>query len=135
MRGNIKRVLPSLISIGNNKCRVFHKSQELACSRCRYLGHSSGNTEACDAHCLDPNLITIHSAKDVLCNFYPCDVHIYDNIFRSSEHHNMEILPPHIYMAHSTESNWKSWRKFWRPYEYACCILQHGTCVYLCHAH
>ena len=85
VRGDIKRVLPSVISINNIKCRVFHRSQELACGRCRCMGHSSSNTEACDAHFDDPNVITIRSPKNVLCNFYQCDVHVFDQNFRSSE--------------------------------------------------
>ena len=35
-----RRVLPT-ISIINQKVRVLHHSQDLACSRCRFLGHSA----------------------------------------------------------------------------------------------
>ena len=44
IRGDFRRVLPSLISINNYKCRVLHHSQALACNNCRYLGHTANNT-------------------------------------------------------------------------------------------
>ena len=86
IRGDFRRVLPSLITINNYKCRVLHHSQALACKRCRYLGHTANNTEACDAFCDEPNVITIRSQKNVLCNYYICDVNIYGHAFKSSEH-------------------------------------------------
>ena len=87
IRGDFRRVLPPYISINNYKLRGMHQSQDLACSRCQYLGHTTNNTEACDAYCDDQdNIITIRSPKDVLCNFYPCEVKVYGQTFRSSEH-------------------------------------------------
>ena len=85
VRGDFRRVLPSVISINNQKCRVYHQSQDLACSRCRYLGHSSTNIAACDAYSDDPNVITIRSPKNVLCNYYPCKMKLYNQQFKSSE--------------------------------------------------
>ena len=61
MRGDFRRVLPSIVSINNHKCRVMHQSQELACRWCRYMGHISSNTEGCDGFCDDLNVIAIHS--------------------------------------------------------------------------
>ena len=63
MRGDLLRVLPSFISINNQKVRVIHNALDHACSRCRYLGHISSNTEACGAFNDDPNVVTIKSPK------------------------------------------------------------------------
>ena len=59
VRGDFRRVLPSMISINNYKCRVMHQSQELACRRCQFLGHTVNNTAVCD----DPIVISIRSPK------------------------------------------------------------------------
>ena len=59
IRGDFRRVLPSLISINNYKYHVLQHSQAVACNRCRYLGHTASNTEACDAFCDEPNVIII----------------------------------------------------------------------------
>ena len=65
VRGDLRRDLPSIVSINNHKCRAcMHQSQELACRRCRYMGHISSNTEVCDDFCDDPNVIAIRSPKN-----------------------------------------------------------------------
>ena len=65
----------------------MHQSQDLAGSRCQYLGHTANNTEACDSYCNDhDNIITIRSPKDDLCNYYSCEVRVYGQTFRSSGH-------------------------------------------------
>ena len=75
----------------------MHQSQDLACSRCQYLGPTSNNTEACDAYCDDQdNIITIRSPKDVLCNFHLCEVKVYGQTFRSSEHAFQWKLCSHV---------------------------------------
>ena len=80
-------MLPPYISINNHNLRVMHQSQYLACSRCQYLGHTASNTEACHAYCDDQdNIITIWSPKDVLCNYYSCEVSINGQTIRSSDH-------------------------------------------------
>ena len=95
--GDFRRVLPPYMSINNHKLRVMHQSQDLACSRCQYLGHTTNNTEACDALCDDQdNIITIRSPKDVLCNYYPCEVKVYGQTFRSSEHAFQWKLCSHV---------------------------------------
>ena len=86
MRGDIRRVLPPIISINNHNVRAIHQAQDLACSRCCYLGHNVGDTKACDVFMNNANLITICSPKNFLSNYYIFDVHIYGHTFRSSEH-------------------------------------------------
>ena len=70
VRGDFRRVLLSKISINNNKVRVLHYAQDSACSRCRYLGYTASDVDACDGFSDDPNIVTIRSAKNVLSNYY-----------------------------------------------------------------
>ena len=51
----------------------------------RNFGHNASDSKACDAFTNDANIITIRSPKNVLSNYYICDVHIYGHIFISSE--------------------------------------------------
>ena len=62
VRGDFRRVLPSIISINNHKCRGMHQSQELACRRCRFLGHTANNS-VCDAFYDESNGIAICPPK------------------------------------------------------------------------
>ena len=81
----MKRVLPPVVTIGGYQCRINHQSQELACNRCRFIGHSSNNDELCGGFRKDQNVHTIRSVQNPLCNFYPCNVNVYDRTFDSSE--------------------------------------------------
>ena len=68
IRGDIRRVLPPYISINNQ-------------------GHTASNTEAFHAYCNDhDNIITIWSSKNVLCNYYSCELRVNGQTFRSSEY-------------------------------------------------
>ena len=83
VRGDFRRLLQSIISINNHKCRVMHQSQELACRWCRFLCYAANNTGVCD----DPNVIAIRSPKTpYIINYYICDVNIYGQTFKSAEH-------------------------------------------------
>ena len=59
-----------MISINNNKVRVLHEAQDIACSRCRYLGHTESHVDECDGFSDYPNIVTIRSAKNILGNYY-----------------------------------------------------------------
>ena len=96
VRGDLRRVLPPIISINNHNACVIHQAQDLACNRCRYFGHNASDTKACDAFTNDANIITIRSPKNVLSNYYICDVHIYGHTFRSSEHAFQWKLCQHV---------------------------------------
>ena len=74
----------------------MHQSQELACRRCRFLGHTANNTAVCDAFCDDPNVIAIRSPKNPLSNYYICDVTIYGKTFKSAEHAFQWRLCDHV---------------------------------------
>ena len=73
-----KALKPTYASISNsvnaNRHIVKHSTDSIndastACNRCRYLGHTANDTEACDAFCDEPNVITIRSPKNVLCKY------------------------------------------------------------------
>ena len=86
VKGKLTHAFHSHAIIRNAKCRIWHKSQEFACKRCRRLGHTYSNTEACKAYKHGDDVINIRSPKNVLSNFYPCNMKIYEQDFRSSEH-------------------------------------------------
>ena len=86
VKGKLTHAFHSHAIIRNAKCRIWHKSQEVACKRCRRLGHTYNNTEACKAYKHGDDVINIRSPKNVLSNFYPCNMKIYEQDFRSSEH-------------------------------------------------
>ena len=86
VKGNFSPALHPTALIDYNTSRVWHKSQELMCRRCRHTGHVYTNTEACKAYCEDPDVITIRSPNYVLCNYFLCPMKIYETEFNSSEH-------------------------------------------------
>ena len=49
--------------VDNNKCRVWHKSQEKSCARCRHTDHTSLNTEKCEAYTAEQDALSICSPK------------------------------------------------------------------------
>ena len=85
VRAGFRRALPSVIDIDHQGCRILHQSQQKACTRCRYIGHGIDDTGLCEAFSSDQNIITIRSPKNVLCNYYMCDIDMYGHTFHSSE--------------------------------------------------
>ena len=80
---------PALHNIGlidHNKCRIWHKSQEVACMRCRQTDHKTTNTSQCNAYIEKQDIVTIHSPKHVLCNYYMYPLKVFNNNFLSAEH-------------------------------------------------
>ena len=61
VKGNFSPVLHTFANINNNKCKIWHQSQQMACQRCRRLGHHTSETDKCDAYIEDPEIITIRS--------------------------------------------------------------------------
>ena len=86
VKGNFSPALPSNGLVDYHKCRIWHKSQEKACFRCRNFGHSSVDYESCPAYTSDTNIIMIRSAKYVLCNFYMFPMRVFEMDFPSAEH-------------------------------------------------
>ena len=86
----------------------MHQSQELACRRCRYMGHISSNTDVCDGFCDDPNVIAIRSPKNALCNYYICNINIFGQTFKSAEHAFQWSFCEHVNMSELAQEIIKS---------------------------
>ena len=85
VKGRFTPALHTTAILGTHKCRIWHKSQAEACQRCRHTGHSTHNTDKCDAYIDDDDVTVIRSSKFPLCNYYPCAMRIYNHDFISSE--------------------------------------------------
>ena len=68
------------------KCLIWHTSQEVACRRCRHIGHLSTNLKECNAYMEDQDIITIRSPNCAMSNYFPTHIKVFDQEFRSSEH-------------------------------------------------
>ena len=87
VKGNFSPVLHTSAMVNFNKCRVFHKSQEKACDRCKQSSHTTAETEKCEAFYNDSqNIIAFRSPKNVLCNYYPSPIKMFDKEFPTVEH-------------------------------------------------
>ena len=86
IRGNISQALNSTALIEHHKYRVWHKSQERACARCRQTDHATTNTALRDAFKENPDTIIIRSRSHVMCNYYKCNRKVFDMRFQSAEH-------------------------------------------------
>ena len=82
----MSQAIHSTALIEHNKCRVWHKSQETACARCRITDHATTNTNRCDAFKEDHNAIIIRSPSHVMYNYYKCNLKVFDMRFQSVEH-------------------------------------------------
>ena len=86
VNGLFSPALPSTSLRDSNRARIWHKSQEKACLRCREIYHSTTQTNKCGAFTSDQNIITIRSPNNVLCNYYLCKMKVFNVEFRSAEH-------------------------------------------------
>ena len=86
VKGQFKPALHTSAIVDFNKCRIWHKSQENACTRCRGTDHLTTNTAQCDAYTEENDVISIRSSKHVLCNYYMSYLKVFDMEFASVEH-------------------------------------------------
>ena len=86
VKGKFSPALPTIATLSSAKCKVWHKSQTEVCQRCRHFGHQSVDTEKCPAFHTNADVITIRSPNFVLCNYYMCEMKVFDQEFPSSEH-------------------------------------------------
>ena len=89
IKAGCQRVLPSIADIGKHKCRIIHPSQQKACRRCLYTGHSMHDFEMCNAYQSNNEIITIRSPNNVLCNLY---TYMYDKTFMT-KHFAQQNMP------------------------------------------
>ena len=85
VKGNMSQTLHSTALINYCTCRVFHKSQDVGCSRCRRTGHTALEIDTCPAYVVESDIVAIRSPKHVLSNFYTCTVKMFNQEFTSSE--------------------------------------------------
>ena len=85
VKGKFTTALHTIGLINFHKCRIWHQSQARACIRCRQLDHTSTDTESCPAYTGDTNIIMIRSANYAMCNYYMCNLRVFEMDFRSSE--------------------------------------------------
>ena len=84
VKGLFSPALHNIELIDHNKCRIWHKSQGVACMRCRQIDHKTTNTSKCNAE--KQNIVTIRSPKHALCNYYMYPLNVFNNNFLSAEH-------------------------------------------------
>ena len=82
--GNYSHALHSTTIIDHNKCPVWHKAQEMSFTRCRRTDHATNNTERCDAFNEDSDKMLIRSPSYMMCNYYKCNMKVFDKVFQSS---------------------------------------------------
>ena len=105
----LKSPLPRFVKIGTTDARIFHEGQptapklctkcfskehtrgqckeQQACRRCRKPGHEPGDAR-CEASVSSPlqSTTAFSGKKDVLSNFFPCEIDIYGKHCKSAEH-------------------------------------------------
>ena len=86
VKGKFSPALHRNALVNYNKCRIWHKTQEEACERCRSSDHVTNDTDKCSAFSDDSDsIIAFRSPKHVLCNYYPAHIKVYDTMFYSVE--------------------------------------------------
>ena len=86
VKGKMTKALHHSALINYAKCRIWHKSQEVACRRCRHIEHLSTNLKQCNAYMEDQDIVTIRSPNCVISNYFSTHIKVFDQAFRSSEH-------------------------------------------------
>ena len=83
----ISPALPVTALLDFNRARIWHKSQEKAYLRYRYIDHTTIQTSKCGAFTSEPKTVTIRlPPKNVLCNYYMCNIKVFNMEFRSAGH-------------------------------------------------
>ena len=78
-------LLPRTAHISDIKCKVFHDGQfKPHCIICNTSGHQIGD-ETCKARATK-EVIPFRSHRNVISNFYMCDINAFGKTFRSAEH-------------------------------------------------
>ena len=85
-RQDINPPLPKEAVINNHHCQIWHRSQKQWCYRCCSNAHSTEKLDLCDAYTTENEAIIFKSRLHVMCNFFMCQIKIWDQTFPSSEH-------------------------------------------------
>lgn len=80
--------LPGNTQIGNYNVRIFHRSQEVFCKRCKTKNmHKTSDVHECAAYRDDQDsVIAFRGDCNIFSNFFICKVNVFGMDFRSAEH-------------------------------------------------
>ena len=86
VRGEFTPPLEKTATLGEHRVRIWHASQSRSCERCGTVEHKTSEIDKCPAYMNNANAIAFKNPRNVLTNFYPCDIKIEGQTFKSSEH-------------------------------------------------
>jgi ribA/ribD-fused uncharacterized protein len=96
VKGPIPPILKRLETINEHKCKIFHNGQfQPHCKVCLNKGHSTGDDE-CEKRNVGPPIKSFRSYQNILSNFAPCELQIFDQCFSSAEHANQWAKAIHL---------------------------------------
>ena len=79
-------VLPKLLRIDGEPCKLWHKNQEIHCKRCESHEHRTIDYDNCPLYVQNPDSYVFKSNDDPLSNFYSCKLSVFDHEWSSVEH-------------------------------------------------
>ena len=83
----VKPFSPPLLrkqQIGFLSCTVIHHGKDVPCTICGEAGHKVGE-EGCKA-APTKEIVSFRGFRHPLSNHFPCDIHVWDKVFKSLEH-------------------------------------------------
>ena len=80
--------LPGNTQMANYNVRIWHKSQEVFCRRCKSKNHhKTSDVENCKQFRVNgDDVITFRDDCDILSNFFMSNITVFGRVFRSAEH-------------------------------------------------
>ena len=87
VRGQFSPPFERNVMLGDYPVRIWHTSQSRSCLRCHLDDHSTNQTDKCAAYRPHQNDVEpFKHPNNVLTNYYPCDIKLYGQVFKSAEH-------------------------------------------------
>ena len=87
VRGQFSPPFERNVMLGDYPVRIWHTSQSRSCLRCHLDDHSTNQTDKCAAYRPHQNNVEpFKHPNNVLTNYYPCDIKLDGQVFKSAEH-------------------------------------------------
>ena len=87
VRGQFSPPFERNVMLGDYPVRIWHTSQSRSCLRCHLDDHSTNQTDKCAAYRPHQNDVEpFKHPNNVLTNYYPCDIKLDGQVFKSAEH-------------------------------------------------
>ena len=87
VRGQFSPPFDRNVMLGDYPVRIWHTSQSRSCLRCHLDDHSTNQTDKCAAYRPHQNDVEpFKHPNNVLTNYYPCDIKLDGQVFKSAEH-------------------------------------------------